>query len=289
MLAKLKSDGWRSGGGVVFVLVVSLAVGLLVWFILSRGADSPSQTLSVETPAPVPLALDDVGQPDGTTASDYGPDATAESEGVVGTDVVDQQPSKGVDQPESEVSWGGWQLLSIDGVELTPVDDVAIRCRVMSTDRIPNHEVVSQLIYQISQTDKFDPQDFHISQINNYYRCDLSLQWSAIIVGYEDGVCLDLSQLNGALRLTTGRGDQAKDHLALAPWTGCSEEPGLAGSVSVELSQTDGQPSLAEVIYQGTFRVFIPKNDYSQIISLIRVELEPGVYGILKPVRIERL
>ena len=287
MLAKLKSDGWRSGGGIVFVLAVSLAVGLLVWFILSRGADSPSQTLSVETPAPVPLALDDVGEPDEATASD----ATAESEGVVGTDAVDQQPSKGVDvdQPESGISWGGWQLLSIDGVELTPVDDVAIRCRVMSTDRIPNHKVVKQLIYQISQTDKFDLEDFHISQINNYYRCDLNLQWSAIIVGYEDGVCIDLNQLNGALKLTTGRGDQAKDHPALAPWIGCSEAPGLAGSVGIELSQTDGQPSLAEVTYQGTFRVFIPKNDYSQIISLIRVELEPGVYGILKPVRIERL
>ncbi len=293
MLAKFKSDGWRSGGGIVLVLVVSLAVGLLVWFILSRGDDSQSRTPVVDTVEPVPLPLDDVGDPDGIIASDYGSDVVAEPEGVAGTDAVAGQPSKAVDQPESGFSWSGWQLLSIDGVEPTPVEDTTVHCRTMSTDRIPSHQVVGQLIYQISRTDGSDPQDFHISQINNYYRCDLDLQWSAIIVGYEDGVCLDLNRLNGALSLATGRGDQVKDHPALAPWiaagSGCSAAPGLAGSVSVELSQADGQPSLAEVVYQGTFRIFIPKNDYSKIISLIRVELEPGVYGILKPVRIERL
>ena len=153
MLAKFKSDGWRSGGGIVLVLVVSLAVGLLVWFILSRGDDSQSRRRWSTPLSPVPLPLDDVGDPDGIIASDYGSDVAAEPEGVAGTDAVAGQPSKAVDQPESGFSWSGWQLLSIDGVEPTPVEDTTVHCRTMSTDRIPSHQVVGQLIYQISRTD----------------------------------------------------------------------------------------------------------------------------------------
>ena len=117
------------------------------------------------------------------------------------------------------------------------------------------------------------------------------MEWSAIVVGYEPGICLDLSPLNDSLSLVAGSGPEATEHPALAPWIGsdCSADPALAGQISVEPSSADAQPVLAEITYEGTFRVFVPKNDYSKIISSIQFEIEPGVYGILEPVRIKRL
>lgn len=284
MLAKL-SDGWKNGLRITFVLVVSLAVGLLVWFIASRGADDgqqATQPVAENTPLPV----DEAGIPDAPIPLDFDLETEA-----VGTDAVEELPSKEVETPEPDFSWSGWQLASIDGVEVSATGDTTVRCRAMSTDRIPDAQVLNQLAYQISQSDEFDSANIHISQINNYYRCDLDLEWSAIVVGYEPGICLDLSPLNGALSLTTGRNAEVAEHPAWAPWIGadCSADPALAGQVSIELSSADALPVLAEVTYEGTFRVFVPKNDYSKIISSIQVEVEPGVYGILESIRIKRL
>lgn len=279
--------GQRVGLRIAFVLVVSLLVGLLVWFIVSSATDNdqPKSPLTTEA-GNTPLPLDGVGDPNPPLPLDIQPE-TGDS---AGTDALGL-PSKGDDQPEPGLGWSGWQLLSIDGVEVSPAGAVTIRCRAMSTDRIPNDQVLGQLVYQIGQDSGADPVDFHVSQINNYYRCDLDLEWSAIVVGYGPGVCLDLSPLNGALSLTAGGDGRSTDHPALAPWigSGCSADPEPGGQISVETSQPGDGPALAEVVYRGTFRVFVPKNDYSKIIASIWVEIEPGVYGILEPVRIERL
>lgn len=289
MLAKLKSDGWRSWAGVVFVAVISLTVGLVVWFILSRGADN----LSTSSPAPivaddpVPLSIDDVGQ-----APEEPVDLGVEQDAVgLELEFVDGLSSKTTGQLGVEQLWVGWQLVSIDGVELPAKDKTVIRCRAMSTDIIPSRQVINQFIHQASRQGLLEPQNFHISQINNYYRCDLNLSWSVIIAGYEPGVCLNLSQLDGAFNLITGRGDQAKSHSAIPPWIGaaCSADPDQVGQISVKTKQLPNQPQLAEVTYEGTFRAFIPKNDYSKVIFQIEVELEPGIYGVLRPIRIERL
>lgn len=287
MLAKL-SDGWRNGLSVTFVLVVSLAVGVLVWFIMSRGGDSPLEPVAVANdPSSVPLAIDEAGEAGIPLDLDFG----SEPAGAVAVEADSAWTSKGGEEPQPEFSWSGWQLQSIDGVEIAGAADKSIRCRAMSTDRTPDPQVVGQLVYLIEAVGGTSRADFHISQINNYYRCDLDLEWSAIVVGYQPDICFDLTHLGGAVSLTAGRGDKATSHLALPPWIGaeCSADPNPTGRISIEVNQKPGQPDLAEITYEGTFRVFVPKNDYAQVIRQILVEVEPGVEQILQPVKVERL
>ena len=279
-------------GGLLARIVLGVGAivlfALLFWLVFGRGGGQTPET--APAPEPLPLSPDEVQAPPVVAPAEVG----VGDEGLTDSAIA-AEPSKSA--PDSvddsyDLASSGWRLVAIDDIELGS-NPPTIRCRTMSTDRRPDGHVINQLRYRIAQTAGRDAaSNLHISQINNYYRCDLDLTWQAFVSGYSHDDCLDLGQIGQGLQLITGRGSEAKAHPVLPPWAAigldCPQSPGFAGDLVVRWQSNEGRPAGAEISYYGTFRAFIPKTDYARVVSSLQVDDYLG-QRCFCPVRIERL
>lgn len=279
----MTSDFKPNWGGLAARIVLGVgAVALFIllfWLVFDRAAVEPPEPDPVPEPLPLTQSL---------TGDDDAPVIIPAEVGA-----ADETPASTVAEPDNQIASPAWRLAAVDGVVPAGPEPLSIRCRAMSTDRHPGEQVIAQLRYRLAQTAGPDGGEaFHISQINNYYRCDLDLVWRAEISGDGSIDCLDLDRLGSSLQLVTGQGSEARRHPVLPPWAAiadCPKSSGFAGQLVVSWRLGPDQPNLAEITYRGTFRAFIPKTDYARIIaSLCLDNAESGGYS-LSPVRIRRL